>query len=48
MITTITESINPHLKEMGEDVMGFLNEIQLKYPDAITFACYNLCIRKTR
>jgi (S)-3,5-dihydroxyphenylglycine transaminase len=38
MITTITDSINPHLKEMGEDVMGFLNEIQLKYPDAITFA----------
>ncbi len=31
-------AINPHLKNMGEDVMGFLNEIQLQYPNAISFA----------
>jgi len=31
-------AINPHLKSMGEDVMGFLNEIQLQYPNAISFA----------
>lgn len=29
---------NPLLNELGEDVMGFLNEIQLKYPAAISFA----------
>jgi len=31
-------TINPRLNSMGEDVMGFLNEIQLQYPDAISFA----------
>ena len=30
--------LNPLLREIQEDVMGFLNEIQLKYPEAITFA----------
>ncbi len=30
--------INPLISQMKEDVMGFLNEVQLKYPDAITFA----------
>lgn len=30
--------INPLLNQVGEDVMGFLNEIQLKYPKAISFA----------
>ncbi len=30
--------INPLLNHVGEDVMGFLNEIQLKYPKAISFA----------
>lgn len=31
-------SLNPHLNNLGEDVMGFLNEIQLQYPKAISFA----------
>lgn len=31
-------SINPLLNNLGEDVMGFLNEIQLKYPKAISLA----------
>lgn len=31
-------NINPRLNSLGEDVMGFLNEIQLQYPDAISFA----------
>ncbi|MCW3466358.1 aminotransferase-like domain-containing protein [Chitinophaga nivalis] len=31
-------AINPLLKELGEDVMGFLNEIQLRYPAAVSFA----------
>ena len=31
-------SINPLMNNMGEDVMGFLNEIQLKYPEAISLA----------
>ncbi|WP_291287533.1 PLP-dependent aminotransferase family protein [Flavobacterium sp.] len=30
--------VNPLLFAMGEDVMGFLNEVQLQYPDAISFA----------
>lgn len=30
--------INPFLGNIGEDVMGFLNEIQLNYPDAISLA----------
>jgi (S)-3,5-dihydroxyphenylglycine transaminase len=30
--------VNPLLREIGEDVMGFLNEIQMKYPGAISFA----------
>lgn len=30
--------VNPLMDSMGEDVMGFLNEIQLQYPDAISFA----------
>ncbi|MGO4295017.1 aminotransferase-like domain-containing protein [Chitinophaga sp. RAB17] len=30
--------VNPLLKNIGEDVMGFLNEIQLKYPTAISLA----------
>lgn len=30
--------INPLLQSISEDVMGFLNEIQLKYPDAISLA----------
>ncbi len=32
------DSINPLLNNMGEDVMGFLNEIQLRYPNAISLA----------
>jgi (S)-3,5-dihydroxyphenylglycine transaminase len=31
-------TINPLLKSLGEDVMGFLNEIQSKYPKAISLA----------
>lgn len=31
-------TINPLLKSLGEDVMGFLNEIQLQYPESISFA----------
>jgi (S)-3,5-dihydroxyphenylglycine transaminase len=31
-------SVNPLLKNIGEDVMGFLNEIQLLYPNAISLA----------
>lgn len=30
--------INPLLTNLGEDVMGFLNEVQLQYPKAISFA----------
>jgi (S)-3,5-dihydroxyphenylglycine transaminase len=30
--------INPLLNDLGEDVMGFLNEIQLTYPSAISLA----------
>lgn len=30
--------LNPLLHQIEEDVMGFLNEIQLQYPEAITFA----------
>jgi (S)-3,5-dihydroxyphenylglycine transaminase len=30
--------INPLLKTIGEDVMGFLNEIQLQYPSAVSLA----------
>lgn len=30
--------VNPLLFSMGEDVMGFLNEVQLQYPNAISFA----------
>ena len=30
--------VNPLLFSMGEDVMGFLNEVQLQYPEAISFA----------
>lgn len=30
--------LNPALVELGDDVMGFLNEIQLKYPDALSLA----------
>jgi (S)-3,5-dihydroxyphenylglycine transaminase len=40
MITTEKEQhlVNPLLKTIGEDVMGFLNEIQLQYPSAISLA----------
>lgn len=44
MITTaqpaisLHNDINPLLTQIGEDVMGFLNEIQLQYPQAISFA----------
>jgi (S)-3,5-dihydroxyphenylglycine transaminase len=31
-------SVNPLLESIGEDVMGFLNEIQLRYPNAISLA----------
>lgn len=31
-------NINPLLNNIGEDVMGFLNEIQQKYPEAISLA----------
>ncbi|WP_217606650.1 PLP-dependent aminotransferase family protein [Chitinophaga sp. GbtcB8] len=30
--------VNPLLSRLGEDVMGFLNEIQIKYPNAISLA----------
>ncbi len=30
--------LNKNLEKIGEDVMGFLNEIQMQYPDAISFA----------
>lgn len=30
--------MNPHLSGIGEDVMGFLNEVQMNYPDAISMA----------
>ncbi|WP_294961867.1 PLP-dependent aminotransferase family protein [uncultured Flavobacterium sp.] len=30
--------VNPLLTNLGEDVMGFLNEVQLQYPKAISFA----------
>ncbi|MFB6453958.1 PLP-dependent aminotransferase family protein [Chitinophaga sp. Hz27] len=30
--------INPFLDNIGDDVMGFLNEVQLQYTDAISFA----------
>jgi (S)-3,5-dihydroxyphenylglycine transaminase len=33
-----TNSINPVLNNIKEDVMGFLNEVQLKFPDAISLA----------
>ena len=31
-------SLNPYLSDLGEDVMGFLNEIQLNFPNAISLA----------
>jgi (S)-3,5-dihydroxyphenylglycine transaminase len=31
-------SVSPLLESIGEDVMGFLNEIQLRYPNAISLA----------
>lgn len=31
-------TINPLLQSISEDVMGFLNEIQMKYPEAISLA----------
>lgn len=37
METTLS-IVNPLLKDIGEDVMGFLNEIQLRYPQAISLA----------
>lgn len=33
-----SSDFNPFLKNLGEDVMGFLNEIQLNYPEAISLA----------
>jgi len=30
--------MNRHLNDIGEDVMGFLNEVQMNYPDAISMA----------
>jgi (S)-3,5-dihydroxyphenylglycine transaminase len=40
MQTTLIQecTVNPLLNSIGEDVMGFLNEIQLKYPAATSFA----------
>ncbi|MCW3466340.1 aminotransferase-like domain-containing protein [Chitinophaga nivalis] len=38
VVPQIAGKVNPLLKSTGEDVMGFLNEIQLKYPEAISFA----------
>src|SRR5260221_962028 len=32
------DMLNPTLAALGEDVMGFLNEVQLNYPEAISFA----------
>ena len=31
-------NMNPSLRAIGEDVMGFLNEVQMRYPDAISMA----------
>ena len=33
-----SSTINPLLNSIGEDVMGFLNEVQQMYPDAISLA----------
>lgn len=33
-----SSAINPLLNAMGEDVMGFLNEVQERYPNAISLA----------
>jgi (S)-3,5-dihydroxyphenylglycine transaminase len=30
--------MNPHLNDIGEDVMGFLNEVQMRYPGAVSMA----------
>lgn len=32
------DTLSPALARLGEDVMGFLNEVQLNYPEAISFA----------
>src|SRR5258708_20182566 len=34
----LRDMLNPTLAALGEDVMGFLNEVQLNYPEAISFA----------
>lgn len=36
--THIYDVVNPLLTNLGEDVMGFLNEVELQYPKAISFA----------
>ena len=34
----MTRVLNSNLGDLGEDVMGFLNEVQLDYPEAISLA----------